>query len=93
MATVIEPNGTMRDVAPAKPPHFTLEELQTLVGGYIELVYLYNGTGKVLVVNEEGKLQGLPRNETASYVAREWLMHGDFISGVAVLVSPHEMEE
>lgn len=37
-----------------------LQTLQELVGGYIECVML--GQGIVLVVNEEGKLDGLPVN-------------------------------
>ena len=37
MATVFEIDGSRRTVQPATPPAFTLEELQQLVGGYIEL--------------------------------------------------------
>ena len=38
----------------------TLEQLQDLVGGYVEAIYQSDGT--VLLVNEEGKLQNLPIN-------------------------------
>lgn len=38
----------------------TLEQLQDLVGGYVEAIYQSDGT--VLLVNEEGKLQDLPIN-------------------------------
>lgn len=43
----------------------TLKQLQDAVGGYIEPVYLpdLNPEGIVLLVNEEGLLQGLPPNE------------------------------
>ena len=37
-----------------------LSQLQSLVGGYIEIVRLSHG--KVLVVNEEGLLENLPTN-------------------------------
>lgn len=37
-----------------------LEPLKTLVGGYIETVYL--GEGYILICNEEGKLWGLEPN-------------------------------
>ncbi len=40
----------------------TLEELQALVGGYVELVYFRNSYDKVFVVNEEGRLHNLPEN-------------------------------
>ena len=38
----------------------TLEQLQDLVGGYVEAIYQSDGT--VLLANEEGKLQDLPIN-------------------------------
>jgi Domain of unknown function (DUF3846) len=38
----------------------TLEDAQALVGGYIEIVRLPEGI--LLVLNEEGKLQGLEAN-------------------------------
>ena len=38
----------------------TLEQVQDLVGGYVEAIYQIDGT--VLLVNEEGKLQNLPIN-------------------------------
>jgi hypothetical protein len=38
-----------------------LKEMQEIVGGHIEFVYLPNNI--ILVVNEEGKLNNLPVNE------------------------------
>ena len=38
----------------------TLENLQKIVGGYIEVIRI--GGGCLLIVNEEGKLDGLERN-------------------------------
>lgn len=41
----------------------TLENLQKLVGGYIETVTLSTGFGNLVVIcNEEGRLEGLPHN-------------------------------
>ena len=40
----------------------TLEELQSLVGGYIEFVPLWREQGRGFLVNEEGKLRGLDVN-------------------------------
>lgn len=42
----------------------SLEKMQDLVGGYIQIVYLDDR--KVLVVNEEGLLDKLPYNDNAS---------------------------
>ena len=44
----------------------TLEELQRLVGGYIEVIELRDG--RQLIVNEEGLLLGLPFNPTATAI-------------------------
>jgi hypothetical protein len=43
---------------------WTLAKLQTLVGGYIEKIDLPDR--KIVLVDEEGQLKGLPLNRTAS---------------------------
>ena len=43
----------------------TLEALQELVGGYIEVVGI--GNGLLLVMNEEGKIRGLPESVRCLY--------------------------
>lgn len=53
-------------IEPNKPPYSkdicgTLEELQTIVGGYIQAIYPFDEP-IALVCNEEGKLNGLPSN-------------------------------
>ena len=40
----------------------TLESMQKIVGGYVELVHVR--TGCVMLCNEEGGMQGLPYNFT-----------------------------
>lgn len=45
---------------PANGSDFTLEEMQAIVGGYIELVELDGST--TMVVNEEGKLIPCPQS-------------------------------
>ena len=82
MATLFQPDGTERDVRPANGRDFTLAELQGFVGGYIEVVYSYNRRrqrGKILVIDEEGKLKGLPVNARASEI---------FSSPFEVIVGP-----
>jgi hypothetical protein len=63
-ALIIKANGEEIPVQPANGTDFSLEELQNIVGGYIETVMLPNGN--LLVLNEEGKLEGLPLNTTAT---------------------------
>lgn len=53
MTEIIKTDGTRQPVQPANGSDFTLEEMQAIVGGYIELVELDGNT--TMVVNEEGK--------------------------------------
>lgn len=55
-----EPTMTVYDVEP------TLEEAQKVVGGYVELVDLYEIGEGCLLVDEEGKLKRKPINELAT---------------------------
>lgn len=66
-----------------------LHELQQLVGGYIEVTpQLFRGMmiskRQALIVNEEGKLQNLPENRTATEISG--LIGHDTIVGTAVIV-------
>jgi len=76
------PDGSSRVVTPANGVHWTLEELQGFVGGYIEVVRTTDL--KFMVVNEEGKLPhlNLPYNRAAT----ELNSRLDAIVGPAVVV-------
>lgn|GEM_PF-123191 len=69
MAEIIKTDGTCQPVQPANGTDFTLEEMQAIVGGDIELVYL-NDT-EIMVVNEEGKNNSLNLNHEATRVFRK----------------------
>lgn len=64
MAELIKADGQRQKVEPKNGEKFKLEELQGYVDGYIEAIFLDDDT--VMVVNEEGKLLGLPYNQLAS---------------------------
>lgn len=68
MAKLIKTDNSVTEVSPKNGTDFSLEELQGFVGGYIEIVYPLTGApkGSILVVNEEGKLIGLPVNGIAT---------------------------
>ncbi len=68
MAEIIKADGQKQELQPANGTDFTLEEMQSIVGGYIELVEL-NETD-TMVLNEEGKLEGLPINIKATGLFR-----------------------
>lgn len=80
---ILHADGGVRMQALETRDEPTLEQLQTYVGGYIEAVPATFGT---LIVNEEGKLYPLPRNDNATALMRykSW----DYICGDAVLVRP-----
>jgi hypothetical protein len=74
-ATLIKVDGT--EIAlPTRP---SLTEAQGLVGGYIQLLHVPHGL--TLVVDEEGKLKGKPRNARAS----DYYKLGDLVGDVIIL--------
>ena len=75
-AQLLKTDGTVTDVEPKNGKKFSLEELQAFVGGYIEIAYPPHKS-KVLVVNEEGRLIGLPVNEAASAIYKREPIVGD----------------
>ncbi len=64
MAEIIKTDGQRIEVEPKNGENFTLKEMQDIVGGYIEAVFLLDDM--VMVVNEDGKLLDLPYNQLAS---------------------------
>lgn len=84
MAKLIATNGTVKEVKPANGKSFFLHEMQALVGGLIEPVYLEDG--KIMVVNEEGLLIGLDLNAKAS------AMTGITIVGPAIVCNDEEFQ-
>ena len=80
--TLISANGREKVVMPANGTDFKLREVQKMVGGYVEVVYLRDG--RIMLVDEEGLLKGLPLNRAASRMA------GRPIVGEA-LVMPNDM--
>lgn len=83
--TIIAADGTTRGTSPGKGTFYDLQQLQRVVGGYIEVVGTRDGLG-LLIVNEEGRLRQLPPNPVASVIA------GRLIVGTAVLVPTDAME-
>jgi Domain of unknown function (DUF3846) len=67
-AKILYANGNVEEVEPANGKTFTLAELKAIVGGYIEIVRPNNFDTLYLIVNEEGKLMGLPININATTI-------------------------
>tara|TARA_R100000687_G_C6393261_1_gene138311 strand:+ start:4 stop:261 length:258 start_codon:yes stop_codon:yes gene_type:complete len=76
MALLMKANGTEETIHPQDGSAFTLEELHRLVGGYIERVPTH--LPKDFIVNEEGRLKGLPANQKATMVVGQSVV-GDMV--------------
>lgn len=79
---IAKANGTMQCVEPANKSDYTLEEMQRIVGGHIEIIDLGQ---RYLVVNEEGKLMRLQYNTMATNWMLVAIGGSDFIVGDALL--------
>lgn len=71
-------------VSPNKEPELvmldnTLEAFQSAVGGYIECLPIRDNSGVVMVLNEEGKLLGLPQCRSLACVGFFDVVCGDFV--------------
>lgn len=89
MATLLLTNTTSREVQP-KGKFFSLEELKGFVGGYIQIIELTED--EWMVMNEEGKLKGLPTNLAACSKTMGIVALDDEIVGDVLIVNRTEME-
>jgi hypothetical protein len=64
MGLILYPDGRHEERLPAHGTTFTLAELQAIVGGLIDI--LETPDGRYLIINDEGKLLGMERNEAAT---------------------------
>jgi len=90
MAKIIKTNGEQIEVTPKNGKDFKLEELQEIVGGYIEVVWFPND--KIMVINEEGKLLNLPINETATKIYFDAFSYNDVIVGDVLICGTNQVE-
>ena len=90
MAKVIPAAGAISEVKPKNGQFFELKELQKIVGGYIEVVDL--GNEQLMVVNEEGKINGLPYNYMATQIYRRSTSVLDYIAGDVLVCDNHEIK-
>ena len=76
----------------------SLEQAQEFVGGYVEGITFPNGD--YLIINEEGKLIGLPLNPEATALWRATFDNDnyitgrkDFVVGPAILIKKHALKQ
>ena len=80
---------TVEDVEPANGRDFSLEELQGYVDGLIEIVSLYDG--RLMVVNDEGLINGLPINPLATAIYQNATGVNDYILGNVLICQDNEV--
>lgn len=91
MAHILYADFGLEEVEPKNGTDFSLEEMQSIVGGYIEIVDLNDS--QCLVVNEEGKCEHLPYNAIATNVLRLAYQHTtDYIAGNALLCNINQIK-
>ena len=98
MAIFYEIGKEPKEVFPKNKKDFSYEELKSFVNGLVEIVPL--PSGKLIIVNGEGKLIGLEKNEKASeewlkeYPTEDYSINNDgTITGNALIVSEEELGE
>ena len=69
----------------------SLKEMQTFVGGYIQMVML--GDDRMMILDEEGKMKGKAENVTATDLAHEHnaIFETDYIAGDVMILSGEAM--
>ena len=58
---------------------YTLDQLQLIVGGIIEIIPM--GKGRIAVLNEEGKLKDLEFNSLATQMLEKFIPKDDYVVG------------
>lgn len=91
MAMLIKSNGEIiENIKPDNGKKFSLKELQTYIGGYIEL--LSSNDHQYMVIDEEGKIKDKEYNEIATVIMEDILAPGDYIAGNALIIDCNEID-
>ena len=92
MATILKTNGTQQKVTPKNGTDFQLDEMQEIVGGYIEIVRVC--TGELIICNDNGKLYGLTINDNATLIAHAYkaIATDDFIVGDVLICNKNQVK-
>lgn len=89
MAQIIKSNGETKTVEPKNGTDFKLEELQAIVGGYIQIAYLRDD--EIMVMDDEGKLKEKDLNLQASLRYRRDVNPYDSIVGDVLICKTNQV--
>jgi len=73
-----------------KSKKISLEEMQKIVGGYIEFVYMPHD--KVLIIDEDGIEKQLPVNAVASSLYQQFTTRNGIIVGRVIFADSNEID-
>lgn len=90
MAKIYKVNGEILDIEPKNGSDFSLEELQGIVHGYIEVLHLNDN--EIMVLNEEGKCKNLGINIMATSLILCAGYRYDFIVGDVLVCKSDELK-
>ena len=82
-AKIIYNDKEAEDYTPKNGKTFEFDELQGVVGGHFEIVWLNDG--RMIIVDEEGKLKGKEVNIPATNILRRDHYTTDYIVGTAIV--------
>lgn len=91
MAILIKASGEPNRMSPRNGKKFELEEAQSLVGGYIQIISI--GNDEVMVFDEEGKIKEKKENRIATWIARDKkaIFLCDYIVGDVIICKDNEI--
>ena len=89
-AKIVYPDKDSEDYTPKNGTTFELEEMQKIVGGYIEIVRLNDG--RIIIVNEDGLSLNLPVNIEATNILRRDHSTTQYIVGNAIVCDADMVE-
>ena len=90
MAQIIKSNGETKTVEPKNGTDFKLEELQAIVGGYIQVAYLRDD--EIMVMDDEGKLKEKDLNLQASLRYRRDVNPYDSVVGDVLICKTNQVK-
>ena len=89
-AKIIYTDKGAEDYTPKNGTTFELEEMQKIVGGYIEIVRLRDG--RMIIVDEDGKSKDKAVNIPATNILRRDHFTTDYIVGTAIVCDADMLE-
>lgn len=90
MGMLIYTSGETKEVKPKNGKDYKLKELQSFVDGYIEIAHI--GNGEIMVLNEEGAINGMELNKKATEIYRERCNPEGYIFGDVLICKNKEVK-